>query len=62
MTMNDYELDDFKNDEFGEFERYNNENCGLGHTSVQLIEMFTKSPSNLIWFDEDDDYDDDIPY
>lgn len=60
--MNDYELDDFKNDEFGEFEKFVNENCGLGHTSVQLLEMFTKSSSNLIWFDDDYDYDDDIPY
>lgn len=60
--MNDYELDDFKNDEFGEFERYNN--YARKYTAAQLIEMFTKSPSNLIWFDDDDDYDydDDIPY
>ena len=60
--MNDYELDDFKNDEFGEFEQYNN--YARKYTAAQLIEMFTKSPSNLIWFDDDDDYDydDDIPY
>lgn len=58
-AMNDYELDDFKNDRFGEFERFINENYDGMYTSIQMIEMFTeKSSSDPVFYD----YSDDIPF
>lgn len=54
--MNDYELDDFENDRFGEFERFINENYDGMYTSIQMIEMFTeKSSSDPVFYDYSDD-------
>lgn len=59
--MIDYELDDFENDRFGEFEIFVAENYDEKYTSLQLLDMFTSNTASIVVLDVDD-YDSDIPY